>query len=171
MTILEVVLAVLLLSLVAASVMGAISSINQMQFNNRERLAAFEVANRLILQYLDDPTEMPRDSLAIDYGQYKFFWKLDETTAAMEINPKHQTSGGASLNALDRFRVVAITVFESKQSGEFPVAGEPIASMTRMIDPFTPRNADSMDALGRDPEKLRRWLNPLLGNQQQRKSR
>ena len=143
-TLLEVLLAVLLMSLTVASVMGAVSSIAAMESGGQRRLEANEIANRLMLQYLDDDRALPEKSLPITYGDHRYFWELDQTPARMVINRK-QESAGASLQAVDRFRLIGVTVYDADRNGNFETRGEPLASLSRVIDPFAPRNPDTLE--------------------------
>jgi len=158
---LEVLLAVLLLCLSTAVVMGAITTLTTMEARGRKRLAAMEVANRLILQRLDDEKAMPPQSVPISYGNYRFFWQLDEVPATMIIN-RRQESANPNLQALDRFKLIGVTVFESEQNGDFETRGDPIAFLSRIIDPFAPRNPDSVENFS-SPDRIMDWLRPLLG--------
>ena len=161
-TLLEVLLAVLLMTLTVASVMGAISSIAMMETNARHRLEAYEIANRIMLQYLDDEQGLPAKSLPITYGDHKFFWEIDKTPARMVINRK-QESGSPNLQALDRFLLIDVTVYDSDSSGQYDLKAEPIAALARVIDPAAPRNPDSIDTFGTNPDKIRGLINSIVG--------
>lgn len=163
MTLLEVVLAVLMISLVALVVTSAVNSIMGMEANGRKRLAAYEVANRLMLTYLDDPDNLPSESNPIEYGAYRFLYEVELTPAKLVINRTQETSG-ASLQALDRFRMVGVTVYDALDSDvAMATEGEALAALSRTIDPFTPRNPDSIEVIGRDREKLNKYLGGLFG--------
>lgn len=144
MTLLEVLLAVLLLSLTIAAVMTAVSSLAGMESNGRKRLAAHEIANRLILMYLDDEDSLPSKASPLTYGNHRFFWDLGETGATMVINRK-QERNGANLQALDRFKLIEVVVYETEGEVGSEVQGEPIAALSRVIDPAAPRNPDSLE--------------------------
>src|SRR5438034_427021 len=73
---LEVVLASVLLAVVVTSVVSALSFINRAEIRQKQQLAAFEVASRLMLQFLDDPEAMPQQSAHYDDGTYKFRWSF-----------------------------------------------------------------------------------------------
>jgi hypothetical protein len=162
LTLLEVLLAVLLLSLTICIVMGAVSSLAGAEGRGKMRLAAYEVANRIMLQFLDDEKALPPKNEAIEYGPYRFMWRLDKTTATMTINRK-QESAGANLQKLDRYQLVCITVFEAEQNGNFEIKGEPLAYLTRVIDPFAPRNPDSIETFTGDMDKINGLIQNILG--------
>ena len=162
MTLLEVILAVLLLSLTVAAVTGAISAIVGMETQGRKRLEGYEVCNRIMLQFLDDEEGLPSKGLPITYGDHKYFWDLDKTGARMVINKK-QESGGANLQALDRFILIGVTVYDANENGNYDTRGEPIAFISRVIDPAAPRNPDSIDTYSDNPNKIKLLLDSVLG--------
>jgi hypothetical protein len=141
--------------------MSAISSIVGMESNGRKRLDAYEVANRLMLQYLDDSKSMPDKNLPLEYGDRKFYWELDETQAVMKINQKQEA--GANLQALDRFKLVVVTVYDQDSDGLMDMKGEPLALLSRAIDPYAPRNPDSLDTYDKDPTKITDMIRGLVG--------
>lgn len=164
MTILEVVLAVFLLGLVAASIAGAINASNAMEARNRMTVAAHELGNRLVLTWLDDETRMPAASAPLDYGDHRFFW--DKKLQAVRMRPnQHQQSGTPNLNGLDRFRMLTVNIYAADDSDSGTAQrAEALATITRIYDPMAPRNADSMNGLeatpGRIPTFIRRLLTP-----------
>jgi len=143
-TILEVVLAVVMLGLVAASLTGAISAVELMSGRNKRMLAAYEVANRLVLTYLDNPKTMPASSLPLDYGPYTFMWDMDVGGMEMKINDAQRRTSGAAPQALDRFETITITMYEAEGEGKQPRPGAELALLSRMYDPAAPRNPESM---------------------------
>jgi type II secretory pathway pseudopilin PulG len=164
MTLLEVVLAVLLLALVATSVLSVISSINIMETNNKQRLAAYEVANRVMLMYFDDAKKMPDKTEAITYGAYRFFYDLTILNAAMEVNDRQAAGSGSSLNALGRYRFINVTVSDAIDRGDgLYLPGEPVASLSRLMDPAAPRNPDSLENFGRNLDNIGDMINSIFG--------
>ena len=142
MTLLEVVLAVLLLSGVFAAVFGTIGTLDTLQLRHQRTLAAYEVAHRLVLQYLDDDHKMPEKSLPIDYGRFKFMYALMEEKCAMELNRSQRGSESAP-QGLDRYKQVTIAVYSADPAGDYFQPGEQHATLSRIYDPFAPRNPDS----------------------------
>jgi hypothetical protein len=155
-SLLEVVLAVVMLGLVAASLTGALSAIENMSSRNKKMLAAYEIANRLILTYLDNPQNMPNGSLPLDYGPYQFMWDSDLGSIEMKINDTQKRTSGAAPQALDRFEVITITIYDAEGEGPQPRAGDEMAVLSRMYDPAAPRNPESMKNIveGANLEKL-----------------
>src|SRR5690349_3114057 len=62
-TFIETTCAVAMLAMVAAAVLGAFTTMYGAQTRMRNRLGAMELANRLVLQYLDDKDTMPQPGL------------------------------------------------------------------------------------------------------------
>jgi hypothetical protein len=151
-----------MLSITIGVVMGAVASIAGNEAYERRRLAAYEVANRIMLQYLDDEKALPPKTEAIEYGNYRFMWRLDKTSATMTINRKQEASG-ANLQKLDRYLLVCVTVFDAAQNGDYEVKGEPMAYLTRVIDPFAPRNPDSIETFTGDMDKINKLIQGILG--------
>lgn len=56
MTMLEVVLSTVLLSMISAAIIAAVAFVTGAERRRATRLEAYEIANRLMLQYSDDPT-------------------------------------------------------------------------------------------------------------------
>lgn len=161
MTMLEVILAVLLLAVLVVSITSSISLIAAMESRARQRTNACELANRLILQYLDDEKSMPSDSLPLDYGKERYFWKKQDWNVRMNVN-RTQESTGPSLQGLNRYKMVRVTVFESDESGDYPRPGVELVHMERIYDPATARNPDSAHKL--DEEGIRKMINSIFGS-------
>ena len=61
-TILESVMAALLLGLICATIFSTVSAVATADLRGQQRLEALELSNRLILQYLDDKNKMPSEA-------------------------------------------------------------------------------------------------------------
>lgn len=162
MTILEVVLAVFLLGLLAASVAGALNAANAMDERNRQTLAAYELANRLVLTWLDDKKRMPAETLPLDYGNYQFMWDKQAERVRMRINDRQKSSGASVPQALERFRMITINIYLAEGEGPQPRPGTLMASLTRIYDPAAPRNPESMKNI-QDKDTLLELINSLTG--------
>src|SRR3954449_2886793 len=83
MTFLEIVVATAMMGVVSAAIFGVFGFITGEQWREQRRLDATEVANRLILQYLDNPTGLPDPHKTLDYGgsadaPNKYRWQYSE---------------------------------------------------------------------------------------------
>jgi hypothetical protein len=164
LSLLEVVLSVVMLTGVATSIMSAIAYVERADARDKRRLAAHEIANRLILQWLDDSKQMPEPNLPIAYGDsYQFFFELSVTQVRMELN-EEQTRSDVTLQGLDRYRLVAARVFDADESDPGnPVPGEELALLWRVYDPAFNRNPDAMVRFGEDPDSVWGLINLILG--------
>lgn len=169
-TLLEVVFATIILGLTVATMASAVNAIAGQQNRSRHLLASAELANRLIIQYLDDDASLPSEALTIPYGDSEYRWRksvtsvgstLDEAIQlAVEEAPSRQGS-----QSPDRLKKIAVTVWLSEKSGGsmLPNAGAPQTTLVRVVDPwaFARRPPDSMNNLLE--QGTGRLLNRMLG--------
>lgn len=173
MTFLEVVFASVLLALVAGSMFAAFSFIFTSQTREQARLGAYEVANRLVLLYLDDSVKMPDPNKTLDYGPpealQRFRWQYkEEPVQVYEVAGDQRDSTRQSPLSNDRFKRVTVRVWLSEYSGgSATYEGTNVqATVTRMLDPIAPRNPDSYMNMIQSPEGLQKLVEQLMGNQQ-----
>lgn len=163
-TLLEIVLAVVLLTGVATAVTAAIAYVEGSDARDRKRLAAHELAGRLVLQWLDDFTKMPEANDRLLYNTTEFYYSCDVTPVVMRLNER-QARSETSLQGLDRFLLISVRVYESIPNGtSTPARGDEVAHVWRLCDPAAARNPDAMDRFGKDPERINDLLNRILGN-------
>jgi type II secretory pathway pseudopilin PulG len=162
LTFIETICAVAMLALVAAAVLGAFNSIITQQERERHRLGAMELANRLILQYLDDSDTMPAAGLPIVYGDERYHWELQETP--VQLIPARpdvaEDRSSASAISVNRMQAINVTVWLSDESGgsaQFD-ARVPNATLTRLMDPIALRNPDTTNNLARDTTKQQEFI-------------
>lgn len=172
----EVVVAVLVLGLATAAMGSAFTFIHGMQERQTARLAAAELANRLILQYLDDRRMlMPQRNRPIDYGGREYRWAIrvaevtlvNDPTLAQAISGAVRTRTGPELE--DRLERVTVTVWLSESSGGAPRRGmgAPEVSLTRVLDPLNfSRNPDLATTLVTDETGMAEILETLQGRRQ-----
>ena len=151
LTFLETVLAAAILAMLAGVVFTAYNGMLASQRQQVRRLGAAEVCNRLILQYLDDKTSIPRPSTPIAYGGDLYHWSLEETAVALQpARPDVAADrSGASSITVDRIQAITVQAWLSEESGGGvrPDGVIPAFAMTRMIDPLATRNLDSFGDL------------------------
>ena len=170
LTLLEVILAVVLLALVAATALSICASIIGMQIREQRTLAAAELANRLILQYLDDENTMPNPSSPLDYGADRYRWSMAKDPVAFrEARPDtasttQTASGGVRL---DSTILVRIRVWLSEESGGdlSPGQGQPEVTLCRLVHPLSVvnRNPDTMQRLFSDENRRRQFMEQMTG--------
>lgn len=173
---LEIVFAVVLLSLTAATILSAISYVYSRQRAEQQTLGAHEIASRLVLQYLDDKGTMPDPSLPVEYGRDRYRWemRLDPVTItpAEPAHPRNDSSSSTAAASverrglLDKVRQVTILAWLSEESGGSygPDAAVPNAKITRLMYPMANRNPDSFQHLLESDTGLREFRDELSGS-------
>ena len=168
-TLLEVLLAALLLAAVAMVVTSVLSQINLAAQNRALRLHAYEVANRVILQYVDDPKVLkPTD--VYDDGTYLFRWDIDERPVSIDepVNSATQKPERQQAQAtLDQTIVIDVRVYEAVPDGlGGPLFGREVARLTRPYNPLALTNMgpDKLKRLEKDPAFLSEIVGMLSGN-------
>ena len=165
LTLIETVVAVALLATLASVVVVGISMVMGQQIRQQQRLAAAEISNRLILQYLDDPDTLPDSNLPVAYGNEKYRW-------TMNIAPVNLLSARAEVGSeleersrltLDRMNAITIMVWLGEESGgTFKYEpSSPFFAITRVVDPVSnvTRNPDSLQNAARTEAGRARILN------------
>tara|TARA_R110002072_G_scaffold42064_9_gene117811 strand:- start:97542 stop:98129 length:588 start_codon:yes stop_codon:yes gene_type:complete len=165
-TFLESILAVVLLAMVAMTLSNASTIIVKAQRKMDQRLGAGELANRLILQYIDERSSLPDSSLPIEYDVDLYRWSLEESPVQFEFDNQeteesNAIGGGVSL---DRIKLVTIKVWlDSDSGGSFAYSSTvPSIVLTRLIDPLAFNNPDSLETLLAKPGGIEEFLQPLL---------
>ncbi len=144
MSFLEAVLASALLGIVS---MGVLSSLNYLvlQQKRAEQIAgAAEVANRVVVMYLDDPDAMPPGGRPIPYGRHLYRWAYE--AQPIDVFDPNATDEPTPLS-LTRLQELTVSVWLHEDSGgDFsPDAGTPSIVVRRMLDPLATRNPDSFE--------------------------
>lgn len=169
MTFLEVVFATAMLGIVVAVVMGAIGYILGRQRIEQQQLGATEMANRLMLQYLDNPFGMPDPTMPVVYGPDRFRWDMNK--GSMRIVPAEPIrrggggSGGRENSMLEKSDLITIRVWLSEESGGSHDSNisVPHASINRLVYPIlATRNPDSFNYL-KNLDEYQRWMREKIG--------
>lgn len=150
MTFLEVVFATALFAIVASSILGVFSFTVSAANREQKLLACAEVANRLIMAYMDDPSLLPDPNKTVEYGPAEgpltFRWDYREDPVAL-VEPRGDARQRVRESPLrmDRFVQVTVKVWLAEDSGGSRWAGDgtPQIVLTRMYDPTYLRNPDS----------------------------
>lgn len=168
MTLIEAVAAITLLAVLAATVLSSLSGMIKAQTRQLQRLGAGEIANRLMLQYLDDPQTMPAEGLPVAYDGARYRWQLAKSSA--RLTPAVAGDGSRGGLSLDRLGTVTIRVWLSEESGGSPTfgpAGVPNYTLTRVVDPtYVFRNPDSLDNMIKNPQRMREFQEMFTGVEQ-----
>lgn len=167
---LEAVLAAALLAVIASSIFSVLGFAMNSDRTDEARLGAAEIANRVLISYLDDSTSIDNLPDTIDYGVYTYRWDLDKDTIRIE-EPNRRlrvTSGrqGAVPMALTNLKEIRVTVWLDEGRPETRAPGaSPGVRLTRLINPigFGSRGEDSMKRLMDDPTRMSDLLQMLTG--------
>lgn len=155
-TFLEVVLAMALLGLAAATLASVVGFVSGMQRRQDASLGSAEIANRVILQYLLDPEKLPARGLPIEYQGDDYHWDIEVSLIEYEVSPEiaieleergpNRSSGAMSIE--QRLERVAVTAWLSEDSGGSRAkdTGAPQYSIVRVVDRLN---------LGRNPSIVR----------------
>lgn len=171
MSFLEVLIATAMFAVVAAAIVGVFSFTVGTQLREQRTLACAEVANRLVLSYLDDKTKMPDPHNTVEYGPpdglLKFRWEYrEDPVSIIEANRdgRDKNREPSPLRA-DRFRQVSVHVWLGEESGgsRVPGPGTPEYTLTRMFDPLYPRNPDSFMAFLMSPQGREQFFKVMQG--------
>jgi type II secretory pathway pseudopilin PulG len=158
-SLLEAVLAMVLLGVAVSTVVGSMSAVQRMTHHDQERLNAAEVAHQLILQYLHDPKQMPDDDLPIEQGKGRYRYLLSEEILVQEQEADRvQTRRARSMSSLSTNErlgagLVLITV------KVFPDTDAPLSrtseliTLNRIFDPYA----------STDDQTLLKHVEKLLG--------
>ncbi|MDF1808285.1 MAG: hypothetical protein P1U42_01165 [Phycisphaerales bacterium] len=167
LTFLEAILAVVLLSMVAISLSSAVSFMSQSQRRMAQRLGAAELANRLILQYIDERDSLPDKALPIEYDIDLYRWTLEEKPVKFEFDDKVVDEAGNNVGggvSLDRIKLITIKVWLASDSGGSRsfTSNVPNATIRRLIDPLAFNNPDSLNTLLQKPGGIEQLFESLL---------
>jgi type II secretory pathway pseudopilin PulG len=159
-TLIETVLAVVILGLVTSAFAGALAFVYRAERTEDLRLASNELANRILLQYLDDESVVARiRGQPLDYGPSRFSWEIDVQRVAMNIKEPEPGNNRPRAQYKDRFEFVTVRVWLHSDAARGRFAAneqgpEPLAQLSRLLDPAAGRNNDAMMRLGKDQQRL-----------------
>jgi type II secretory pathway pseudopilin PulG len=166
LTFLEAILAVVLLSMVTITLASAVSFMTQSQRRMDQKLGAAELANRLVLQYMDERNSLPDRALPIEYDRDTYRWTLEEAPVKFEFdNQTEEESGGFGGGvSLNRIKLITIKVWLGADSGGSRSFTPTVPNMviTRLIDPLAFNNPDSLETLLQKPGGIEQLFESLL---------
>ena len=133
-TLLEVVLAAVLLAGVALAIFSTLGFLQRSEDRRERTAAAYEVASRLLLQYLDDKSQMPSESEPIADGGGRYRFRFTVRPEPVTIESAASTDGGQMLN---QTTLVRATVYRGVDAGPAGIQpGEQLAQLTRLYNPM-----------------------------------
>lgn len=142
MTFLEVVLASALLGIVSMGILGALNYLVLQQKRAEHFAGASEVANRVVVMFLDNPDGMPPGGQPIAYGRHLYRWTYE--ASPIDVYDPNATEEATPMS-LTRLQELTVSVWLHEDSGGAysPNAGTPGIVVRRMLDPLASRNPDS----------------------------
>jgi len=142
MTFLEVVLASALLGIVSMGILGALNYLVLQQKRAEHIAGAAEVANRVVVMFLDNPDGMPSGGRPIAYGRHLYRWTY--AAGPIEVYDPNATEETTPMS-LARLQELTVSVWLHEDSGGAysPNAGTPGIVVRRMLDPLASRNPDT----------------------------
>ena len=159
-------LASVLLAMVASTLAGGVSFMSQSQRRMDQRLGAAELANRLILQHIDDRDSLPDRSLPIEYDIDLYRWSIEEAPVEFVFdNMQDDTDDGIGSGAnLSRIKLIKIRVWLGAESGgsRSYTTEVPNCEITRLIDPLAFNNPDSLKTLLEQPGGIERLFESMM---------
>jgi hypothetical protein len=170
-TLLEVALAGVILAIVMTMVVSTVVQVASADLRGRQRIEALELANRLLLQFLDDKNAMPDSSAHIQQGMSIYRWKLLETPANLQFPEgsiyQRRDTGTTSQTAqvLDKTVLLSVTVWAGVPDGLGGYTfGEQLATLSRVHNPISmlTRNPDVLTRAAANPDQLLAMLLPLV---------
>jgi type II secretory pathway pseudopilin PulG len=169
LTFLEAILAMVLLSMVAVTLSTAVSTMSKSQRRMDQKLGAAELANRLILQYIDERDSLPDKALPIEYDRDLFRWTLVEAQVKFEFDQQSEEASSDSVGSgvsLNRIKLITIRVWLGADSGgsRSYTPDVPNVVITRLIDPLAFSNPDSLETLINKPGGIEKLFENFLNN-------
>jgi type II secretory pathway pseudopilin PulG len=169
LTFLEAILAMVLLSMVAVTLSTAVSTMSKSQRRMDQKLGAAELANRLILQYIDERDSLPDKALPIEYDRDLFRWTLVEAQVKFEFDQQSVEASSDSVGSgvsLNRIKLITIRVWLGADSGGSRsfTPDVPNVVITRLIDPLAFSNPDSLETLINKPGGIEKLFENFLNN-------
>lgn len=163
LSMLEAVCAVAMLAIVAAGMFNTVDFLLGRQTAQERRLAAMELANRVMLQYLTDPNEIEDDqNLPLRYHSGPqadlFRWDMKVSRVEVKLDDAVNDLGDNALGfTRRRLKHVTVRVWLSEHSGgTFGAETSPVlVELKRLADPAAMRTPEQIKAMYADPRQIR----------------
>jgi type II secretory pathway pseudopilin PulG len=169
-SLIEVVCAAFILSIAVTMIFTAVSAVTTAELRARRQLEALELANRLILQYLDDKESMPNPAAHIELSMGPYRWALVESPVDITLpeDSVFELNESQSAKVMAQTKLLSITVYAGVADGLGGYAqGEQLATLARIHNPLTilSRNPDTMMRLASNPQALLEFVMRLVEQQ------
>ncbi len=156
----EVIMASMLLAIIASAVVGGITTVISADARNQQKLEGLELANRLLLQYLDDKDAMPNPDAQVVQGRGTYRWVLRVSPVQLTMPERSVISTpaeGPGSKTIDKLVLLSVSVYAGVPDGMGGFAhGDRICTLTRVYHPLSViyRNPDMMVRLASDPARM-----------------
>jgi prepilin-type N-terminal cleavage/methylation domain-containing protein len=167
-SLIEVVMASLLLAIIASAVVGGITTVIAGDARNQQKLEALELASRLILQYLDDKEAMPKPEAHVTQGRGVYRWVMRESPVQLSMPEESvidRPAEGPGSKTIDKLVLLSVSVYAGVPDGMGGYAyGDRVCTLTRMYHPLSViyRNPDMMKRLAADPARMMEIMMALI---------
>lgn len=156
----EVIMASMLLAIIASAVVGGITTVISADARNQQKLEGLELANRLLLQYLDDKDAMPNQESHVVQGRGTYRWVLRVSPVQLDMPEQSviaKPAEGPGSKTIDKLVLLSVSVYAGVPDGMGGFAhGDRICTLTRVYHPLSViyRNPDMMVRLASDPARM-----------------
>ncbi|HZW07006.1 MAG TPA: type II secretion system protein [Phycisphaerales bacterium] len=164
----EVVMASMLLAIIASAIVGGITTVISADARNQQKLESLELANRLLLQYLDDKDAMPNQEAHVFQGRGVYRWAMHTSPVAIEMPPGsviEKPAEGPGSKTIDKLTLLSVSVYAGVPDGMGGYThGERVCTLTRVYHPLSViyRNPDMMKRLAADPARMMELMMALI---------
>lgn len=171
-TMIEVVLASVLVAMLSVTLVSGLGYVHSAHNRQEAQLGAAEMANRIMLQYLDDEKALPSDALPIAYGtrgEFRYYWKIDQEKAKLNLDrvgAQAQAGRSSGIRLDNLLELVTVRIWNEQTTGVNPsLTGMPADfTLKRVINPMAVRNPDSIMKRFSTPEGMIQWLEQFSQN-------
>jgi len=167
-SLIEVVMASTLLAIVASAVVGGITTVVAADSRNQQKLEALELANRLLLQYLDDKDAMPNAGAHVFQGRGVYRWQMHTSPVELSMPAESvidKPADGPGAKTIDKLVLLSVSVYVGKPDGMGGYThGDRVCTLTRVYHPLSViyRNPDMMKRLAADPGRMMEIMMALI---------
>ncbi len=163
----EVVLASVLMGMIAATLVTGLGYVHAAHRRQERQLGAAEMANRIMLQYLDDKKALPSDALPIAYGargELRYYWKVETDKIELQLDragSESQAGRTSGVNLKNLLEMITVRIWHEQIPNVNPsLSGSPPDFMLkRIVNKMAVRNPDSIMKTFSTPEGMIEFLN------------
>jgi len=161
-------MASMLLAIIASAIVGGITTVISADARNQQKLESLELANRLLLQYLDDKDAMPNQEAHVFQGRGVYRWAMHTSPVAIEMpagSVIEKPAEGPGSKTIDKLTLLSVSVYAGVPDGMGGYShGERVCTLTRVYHPLSViyRNPDMMKRLAADPARMMELMMALI---------